>query len=471
MTANTAQTLAGSDATPRVIDTIAAHILSVRYEDIDADAVALAKYRVLDVLGCAFGGSGRHGNAGLAELTRRRGGAGEATLLAYGGKVPAPQAAFVNAILARSNDLEVMSFTDGPALTPSHTAASTVPVALAVAEANGLSGKDLLTALVIGDDLVARVLLAHNWNFELGADGIGTVVPWGTTAIAGRLLGLDERQLTHAFGLALNMMSGTVQDYWDGVHAFKLVQGTAAQQGITAAELAALGWTGVYDALYAKYGYFKLFADGTKAPEALTRDLGRRFFGESNFKAYPSGLPTHLPIDCALELAREHRFSEPDIESVTIAVVERSLHGYYAKPFAVLDFPQGDGAFSFRYTVATALLRGAFGIEHLDDDAVRDPEVHALIARTSMAPLPPDKARGAAVTVRLKDGTTYHRYLEAHTGDPLLRPMSEEQILAKYRYQVGFAPVSAANAERLIEVVRRLDEVEDLGELTRLASA
>lgn len=471
MTVEAATAADRPDAAPRVIDTIAAHIRSVRYEDIDAGAIALAKNRVLDVLGCAFGGSGRHGNAGLVELTRRRGGAGEATLLAYGGTVPAPAAAFVNAILVRSNDFEVMSFIDGQKVVPSHTAASTVPTALAVAEANGLSGKDLLTALIVGEDLVARILLAQNWNFELGADGIGTVVPWGTTAIAGRLLGLDEQQLAHAFGLVLNMMSGTVQDYWDGVHAFKLVQGTSARDGIVAAELAKLGWTGVYDPLFAKYGYFHNFGEGTKDADALTRDLGTRFYGESNFKAYPSGNPTHAPIDCALELAREHKFAEADIESVTIAVVERLLRGYYAKPFAVLDFPQGDGAFSFRYTVAAALLRGVFGIEQLNDDAVRDPEVHALIARTSMDVLPPDKARGAAVTVRLKDGTVHHRYLEAHTGDPILRPMSDEQILAKYRYQAGLSPVSPESAERIIELVRRLEEVEDLGEITRLASA
>jgi len=461
---------AASADDPLVIDRIAEHLTTTPFEDLPAADVRLAKWRVLDVLGCAFGGAGIDGNVELLDLLREWGGAGQATVLGHGGKLPVHHAALLNTIMARSNDFEVMTFWDRGVLQPSHNAASTVPTALAVAEAKGLSGREMLTALILGDDLAGRVALSSDWNFYLGPDGLGTLVPWGTTAVASRLLGLDAPQTRHAFGLMVNMMAGTVQDYWDGVHAIKLVQGTPSQTGILAAELAKRGWTGIYDPLFAEYGYYRLYAQGCKDPGILTDGLGERFFGEMVFKPYPSGLPTHRAIDCAVALHRDHGVRAQDIEEIVIGLTAAHLKNYYAKPFEIRAWPHGDAAFSFQYTVCAALVHGALSIEHFTEDVIRSTRVNDLIARSRVTPLPEERTEGSQVTVRLKDGREITEWRRVAKGD-IADPMSEDEILAKYRHQVEVSGiVSADAAEELIDVVLRLDELSDVGEITRLAS-
>ncbi len=459
-------------ASARPIDTITAHLTTTRFEDIDPAAIALAKRRVLDVIGCALGGASIDGNLELLQLLRDWGGRGEATVLGHGGRLPAHQAAFLNGIMARSNDLEVMTFVHDGARMASHNAGSTVPTALALAESRGLTGKELLTGLVLGDDLVARVSLAADWNFQVGFDGIGSLVPWGTTAVAGRLIGLTQDQLRHAFGLMLNTMSGTVQDYWDGVHAFKLVQGTPARDAIVNAELAARGWTGNYDPLFATYGYFKLFALGAKDPEILTKGLGEYYYGEALFKHFPSGLPTHTPAACALELYHEHGVRPEDIEAIEIGVSEQAMTNYYAKPWSIREWPHGDAAFSYQYATCSALLRGHYFIDAMAEEVITAPDINALIARSTVGPMAAEHRWGATVTVRLKDGREVAVTRTAPPADPVTDPASDEFIIDKYRRQAehsGF--LSAAAIDELAELVLRLEELDDVTDITRLAAA
>ena len=455
----------------RPIDTITAHLTTTRYDDIDSATIELAKRRVLDVIGCAFGGAAIDGNLELLQLLRDWGGKGEATVLGHGGKLPAHQAAFINGIMARSNDLEVMTFVHEGQRMASHNAGSTVPTALALAESRGLTGRELLTALVLGDDLVARVSLAADWNFQVGFDGIGSLVPWGTTAVAGKLIGLTADQQRHAFGLMLNTMSGTVQDYWDGVHAFKLVQGTPARDAIVNAELAARGWTGNDDPLFAQYGYFKLFALGAKDPEILTKGLGEHYYGEALFKHFPSGLPTHTPVACALELYHEHGVRPEDIDSIEIGVSEQAMTNYYAKPWSIRAWPHGDAAFSYQYATCTALLRGTYFLEAMTEAAITAPDINALIARSSVRPMGAEHRWGSTVTVRLTDGREVAVTRTGPPGDPVTDPATDEFIIDKYRRQAAWGGlIDEAAANELAELVLRLDEVDDLSELTRLAS-
>ncbi|GGA74519.1 hypothetical protein GCM10011490_26510 [Pseudoclavibacter endophyticus] len=455
---------------PRAIDQITRHLTTTRFEDLPAADVELAKWRVLDVIGCAFGGASIDGNAELLDLLQTWGGAPQSTVIGHGGKLPVHHAALINTMMVRANDFEVMTFWHDGVRQPAHNSASTVPTALAVAESRGLGGRDVLTATMLGDDLAGRVALSSDWTFYLGPDGLGTLVPWGTTAVAGRLLGLDAEQLRHAFGLMVNMMAGTVQDYWDGSHAIKLVQGTASHTGVMATELASRGWTGLSDPLFAEYGYYKVFAQGCKNPGILTEGLGEHYFGEVVFKPYPSGLPTHLPIDCALALHHEHGVRAEDVDEVVIGLTPPNLKNYYAKPYEIRDWPHGDAAFSFQYTACTALLHGAMSIEHFTEDMIRSPQINELIARSRIEPISAGRDGGAEVTVRLRDGRELTVWKPYAKGDEA-NPMTEDDILAKYRHQVEVTGiVSAATAERVIETVLRLDQLDDLSELTALLS-
>ena len=453
-------------ATP--IELISANIVNTRFEDLDKATVDLAKNRIIDVIGCAIGGANDPGNPELVDLVRDWGGKEEATIIVHGGKVPAHHAALINGVMARSNDFEVMSFVHRGIGLPSHNAGSTVPTALAAAEACGSSGKELLTALIAGDDVVIRVSVASDWDFYQGFDAVGSLVPWGTTAVAGRLFGLDEVQIRNAFGLALNMTAGSIQNIWDGVHAFKLIQGTPAKDGIFAAELAKKGWTGVQDPLFARFGYFKLYNKGFKTPEVLTDDLGKVYYGECMFKAYPCGRPNHTPIDCARALVSQYQIKAEDIEEVTIYLTPQSLKSYYAKPYSIRVFPHGDAVFSFQFTTATALLYGDVRVEHFTEAAIRDARVNELIKKIKLEEIQ-DKKVGAEVKVKMKDGKVYSEYRATPKADPLTNPLPQEEILAKFRHQVKFSQtVSRENGEKIISMVQRLEELENINELMRL---
>ncbi|MCJ7606021.1 MAG: MmgE/PrpD family protein, partial [Dehalococcoidales bacterium] len=295
-----------SNGTPTAIEQLAANALDTRFEDFDAATLETTIYRIIDTLGCTIGGSGDTGNPEITALMKDQGGKPEATILVDGTKVPVGNAAFVNCIMTRSFDFEPVSPLVDGVNTPGHISGTTVPTALALAEATGASGKEMITALLVGDDVATRILAASGFGFTLGWDGVGTVNVFGATAIAGRLLGLTRLQLRHAFGLALQMVGTTFQTIWDGTTAFKLPQGLAAQQGILSAQLARAGWTGPTDALFSKFGYYNMFTEGCKRPEYLTQKLGKTFYYDGITKPYPCCRIPHAAIDCSLDIVKKH---------------------------------------------------------------------------------------------------------------------------------------------------------------------
>ncbi len=153
-------------------------------------------------------------------------------------KVPVHNAAMVNSIMARSFDFEsVIPMINGVDI-PAHISGTTVTTAISLGEMMDINGRELITALLVGDDIAVRVLAAHNFSFALGWDDTGTINMIGATAIAGRLLGLNKRQMRHAFGIVLSQMAGSMQNVWDSSTTFKLPQGLSARNGIFPAQLA-----------------------------------------------------------------------------------------------------------------------------------------------------------------------------------------------------------------------------------------
>jgi len=184
---NTAETTA--------IEKLAANVLETRFESFDAATLENARNRIIDTVGCLIGGSGDTGNPELVGMLRESGGKEEATILVHGGKVPADNAAMVNSVMSRSFDFEPVSPLVEGINTPGHVSGTTVPTAITMGEAADISGRELMTALLVGDDIASRMLAASGFGFTLGWDGTGTVNAFGATAIAGRMLGLNKLQM------------------------------------------------------------------------------------------------------------------------------------------------------------------------------------------------------------------------------------------------------------------------------------
>lgn len=445
---------------------IARSTSALRFEDLDAATVAAAKLRVLDVLGCALGGTQATGCAALVALARDDGGRAEATIAGAGGlKVPAAAAAMTNAILARSFDYEVMGVWIEGRLIPSHHAASTVTTALALGEARGLGGRDMITALVAGDDVAARTLAASGLDFAQGWDGAATYAALGAAVTAGRALGLAARPMRHALGMVVDQIGGTIQNIWDGATDFKLAQGTAARNAVFAAQLAAGGWTGMADPLLGRFGFFRQYTAGCSEPEILERGLGQRFWAEGYFKPYPACMATHVCIEATLAATGGRSNAADAVQAVTVRLPAPALANFCAKPFEPRECPHADAIFSYRHMVACVLLRGSVAQAHYAEALLRDPALLSLAQRIRLEPLPAG-GTGARVEIEWRDGRRTEGETRLPSRVPLAQAASAAEIEDKFRRQVAFSGrLSEGQAEQVVRLVDRLDELTTLDEL------
>ncbi len=454
------------------IERLIQNALETRFENIDKDALETTKYRIIDTLGCLIGGATDTGNPELLKLIRENDGKKEATILVHGGKAPAADTALINCIMARSFDFGPVSpLVDGVSC-PGHISETTVPAALTLAEMANASGQEFIAALLVGDDIAARLLAASGFGFSLGWDGVGTVNTFGVTAMAGRLLGLNKLQLRNAFGIALNQIGTTFQSFWDGTTAFKLPQGLAARGGITSAQLAKAGWTGPEDALFGKFGYYQMFTDGAHKPQALTDNLGEIYYYDGTIKPYPCCRIPHAAIDGALALLKKGNFKADDIISVNLDIAPGGIEHVVGHPFKIGAFPHGNAAFSYEYVVATAFLFGGVKPEHFTEKAIRNPQIPEFIKKIKLTAVNDVEFEKARITVTLKDGRKLTETVTKVKGDPQNNPMTHEDIIAKFRVNVDFTQkISRQKAQELLDKLLNLEKLDSVRKLIPLLVA
>ena len=288
------------------MDAIAAFVknfIGIKYEDIPAAAVEAVRNEVLDSLATAIGGSMKEGVGELVNLIKEWGGTEQSTIIAYGIRCPAPNAAQVNGTM-----IHALDYDDGNPSALVHVGCVTVSSCFAVAERVGkTSGKEYMTAIALGADLMSRLSLASRPGSNMLMSGWHPTALYGylgAAGIAGRLLGLDEDRMTNALGIAYHQCAGNMQCIKDGAMTKRMGPGLAAKGGITAALMAERGITGAKNALEGEAGLFNVYHGGDYDVRILTSDLGKRFEVENlGFKPYPCCGHTHAFIDATLSLA------------------------------------------------------------------------------------------------------------------------------------------------------------------------
>jgi len=454
------------------IEKLAANVLETHFENFNKETLETTKYRIIDTLGCLIGGATDTGNPELLNLLKDTGGKKEATILIHGDKVPVGSAAMMNSIMARSFDFGAVSpLVDGVSC-PGHISETTVPAAFSLAEVAKASGKEFITALLVGDDVAARILAGSGFGFSLGWDGVGTVNTFGVTATAGRLFGLDKLQLRNAFGIALNQIGTTFQSFWDGATAFKLPQGLAARGGISSAQLAKAGWTGPEDALMSKFGYYKMFTEGCKKPQVLSEGVGKVYCFDGTIKPYPCCRIPHAAIDAAMALIKKNNIKADDIVSVNLDIAQGGIDHIVGHPFKIGAFPHGNAAFSYEYVVATAFLFGSVKPEHMTEKAIHNPQIMEFIKKIKLTAVKDIEFEKARMTVTLKDGRKLTETVTKVKGDPKDNPMTHDDIIAKFWVNVEFSgKISKKKATQLLDKLLNLEKVESVRKLIPLLVA
>jgi len=443
------------------------NVLGTRFNWFDDVIIEQAKTRIIDSIGCLIAGVNAPGNSALVNLVKRWGGRKQATILVHGIRAQAQNVAMVNCIMARSYDYEPNGALVNGKIIPSHISGTTIMTAITMSEMMGANGQELITAMLVGENIASRILAAGSSTKRV--DSIGTVNVFGATAIAGRLMRLNKSQMLNALGICLDQISGSYQNVWDGTGSFKLSQGLSARSGIFSAELARQGWSASKDPLLGKFGYFYLYSDGVTSSDVLTRDLGEKYYTEAHFKPYISCRYNHGPLECVFSLLHKHQIEAENIKEVNISVSRKSLQATVGKPFEGGDSPYAAALFSFQYTVANALLRKCIKPEHFSEELINDPDINVLVNKIKLSELPQAELLEANVNIVMNDGEEFSEYCDAPRGDQDKNPMSKDEIIAKFWANVESSRIlKKENAEEVIRLVENIEKLDSLDRVIQL---
>jgi 2-methylcitrate dehydratase PrpD len=436
---------------------------------VPAPVVARAGDLLLDTLGNGLAAAGEDFGRAVLGVAERLGGPPESGLIGARARVAAANAVLANATLAHGLDFD--DTREGAIV---HTGCVAVTTALAVGEAVAAPGPAVLAALIAGVEVMCRVGLAvpgalHARHFHPTAIAGG----FGAAATAGKLAGLDERALVHAFGICGSQAAGIIEYLADGSWTKRLHAGWAAHAGVVATQLARAGFTGPATVFEGTHGLYQAFAGGHDAARLapLLDSLGQTWeIAELTLKPYPCGSIAQPYMDVALRLREEHAIRPEDVVAVRCRTAAGPVPRLWEPLAAKHAPPNGYAAkFSLPYLVATILVRGRAGLAEFTDAAVRDAAVLRVAERVTYERDPsidyPRQFVGD-VEIRLAGGRTVHARQDRPRGGPDA-PLTRAELEAKFRENAGLA-LPPAGVE---EVIRRADGLAAGGSIAGLVAA
>lgn len=440
-----------------ISDQMAAFIFDTDYDSLSADVLGMTKLCILDWLGSVYAGKGARPAMAILLAAKSLGGNPEATLLSDGSQSSAYMAALVNA--AASHVVEMDDLHKGSIL---HPAAPVIPAALAMAEREGASGRELLAAIVVGYEVAIRVGEAMGPSHYQFWHATGTCGTFGAAAAAGKILGLSKQELAAALGSAGTQAAGLWEFLVDGAMSKQLHPAKAAADGLLAALLAEQGFTAASRIFEGDKGFCRAMA---KEPDLgrLTQGLGAgplRILSTS-FKAHAACYHIHSAIDAVLEIRRKHPLQAPEVEKVQIALYPAALD--------LLEKvePQDPYAakFNIPFCVATALVYGQVGISAFTTDRLHDPKIQGLMKRISLVRDPelgkayPERWPAIA-EITARGGQTHAARIDFPRGDPK-NPMTQEELVAKF-HNLATPALDEGQRRETVEACLQLEQVENL---------
>jgi 2-methylcitrate dehydratase PrpD len=430
------------------------------YGDLPPSVVDECYRATLDWLGSALAGA-LEPPARLAQHVARGLGSSDESTVLGAGRGSAPAAALANGVA--SHILELDDVHKGSTL---HAAAPVISAALAVAERAHAPGREFTRAVALGYDTALRIGEAVNPSHYRYWHPTGTAATFGAAAAAGSILGLTSVQMLDALGTAGTQAAGLWEFNADGAMSKHLHPGKAAFNGVLAADLARLGFTGATRILEGERGFFRATAAGFD-PSRVTDRLGEQWkITENCYKLHSCCAHTHTAIDVALDIrARRGWTAREALDAIASVDLETYGAGYDIVKDPNPSTPYR-AKFSLAYCAAAALLEGRVGLEQFSsdrfgDDGVAEPAIAALLPRVRVSVRDDlTKAYPARwptnVVVTLRDRSMEHGRNDFPRGNPEY-PVSTETLEDKFvrlvapRYGDGFA-------------LRALDTVRSLGE-------
>ncbi len=450
------------NSTTSITKYLAECIESVRYDTLSEDVLAMAKKIILDGVANMLAGSTQPLGEILTRYVYSMKGIPTATVVGANFKTSPPFAAYANAAFSHSMDYEAMWWP------PTHPTSPVLPALFALAEHEGLSGKKIIEALVVGFEVQGRLNLCVDWIKEPYSyfHPPGTIGVMGSAAACSKLLNLDSWETRMAMGIAGSRTGGL----WANTGTMTKSQHSAnsARSGVECALLARAGYTSNEFIIENKKGGFGqlIFGEGADL-EAVIRDFGKPYRMVDPgiaIKKYPSQNTTHWSIDAALELKNRYNLKAVDINQVIIHVGYPNWSAHWPRPRTGLE-----GKFSIHYTVAVALLDGNVNIDSFTDERRFSPDIEEMLEKISVKedksiPKALDFAQTwATIEVTLKNGKIH----QARCNRPRGRwdePLTREELMVKFN-DCAQRILCVADSNRVYDLIEGFDKLENISEM------
>ena len=445
---------------------LADFVVDTKYKDVPEEARLKAKQCILDCLGVTLAGSIDPINKPIKEYLEEIGGKEQSTVIGLGIRTSAPNAAFANGVFGH-----VLDYDDTNQIFVGHSTVSILSAILAFGELLKSTGRDIITAFLIGTEVqwkIGDALVYSGDHYNKGWHSSCTIGTLGAVAAAGKLLQLDSEKMAHAFGIAASEAAGFQEQF--GTHCKPFHAGRANENGVIAALLARGGFTSAKSSLEGKFGYVRLMADEYDLEKI--RDFGKPWgileptlARGINLKMYPicgSGMGAAEGI---LSLIEEHDIKAEEVESV-----ECFARPKYVEILKHHDPKTGlEAKFSMEYWMTIALLERQIGLRQFTDNKVQESKVREYIKRVRVSPDPSIQYPWSKVRIKvdMKDGRSYTTLYFPPKGTPE-NPMSDEELLAKYRGCAEWCGLPKEKTEESIELTMELEKLANVDELMKL---
>jgi 2-methylcitrate dehydratase PrpD len=454
---------------------VAEFVASTRFGAIPTEVVALGKKSILDGLGLALAGSvAKSGGIIRRHLQGLRPGVQAATVLGTNVRMPARFAAFANGAAVHADDYDDTQLAvakDRVYGLLTHPTAPALPSTLAVAERDRRSGRDFLTAYHVGVEVECKIAEAINpRHYQHGFHSTATCGALGAAAGVANLVGLSIDQARTCLGIAGSLAAGVRENFGTMMKPFHA--GRAAESGVIAAEFAQLGLTATPIVLEAGRGFFRA-AGGGYEEAAILHKLGQPWtFADPgvSIKPHPSGSLTHPGMTTMLELIRRHDIKPEQVVSVKVGTNQNMPNALiHHRPTTELQ-----AKFSMEFCMAILLLERKGGLNEFTDEIVNRPDVQAMIQKVDFGVHPEAEAAGydkmtTILEITLTDGRVIRDRADFGKGSPAI-PMTYDDVADKFRECATYSRWPKKQAEQVVELVRDLEDVKGVRELTMLLS-
>jgi 2-methylcitrate dehydratase PrpD len=456
---------------------VADFVVRTKADGLSPELVALGKKSILDGLGLALSGSvarsGELVRRHLEDLDLKPGGA---TVIGGNRKVAPRFAAFANGVGIHADDYDDTQLAvakDRVYGLLTHPTAPALPAALAVAELVGASGPDLMLAYHLGVEVECKIAEAiAPRHYQTGFHATATCGPFAAAAASAKLMGLDVEATQRALSIAGSQSAGLRENFGTMTKPFHA--GRAAESGVAAAQFASYGWTATGRILEAPRGFFAA-AGGGYDLDAIYGKLGApwTFLDPGvSIKPHPSGSLTHPGMTEMLRLIRENDIRPKDVRHVRVGTNSNMPNALiHRRPKDELQ-----AKFSMEFCMAILLLDRRAGLNEFTDAAVERDDVKAMIEKIDFVVDEEAEAAGyhlmtTIIDIELKDGRRISGRADFGKGSPAF-PMSYDEVAAKFRENAEFAGMSGSKADEIVGIVRGLETLSSLDELTtRLIAA